>query len=129
MVFENSLYTKIYNYIMRPDSEYERLAPCNAFVKVIPATAVEISVIAAIVLEDNYTLEMVQKEFVSNLKGYLKTEDAHENVRYAEVGAVLINTKGIKDYTELLLNEGTKNVPIEVGCVPTVEENSVVLSE
>lgn len=115
---------------MRPDSEYERLAPCNAFVKVIPATAVEeISVIATIVLEDNYTLEMVQKEFVSNLKDYLKTEDAHETVRYAEIGAVLINTEGVKDYTELLLNEGTKNIPIEVGCVPTVEENSVVLSE
>lgn len=118
---------EVYNHIMRPDSYYERLAPCNAYLKVIPATAIEISVIVTILLEDDYTLEMVKKEFISNLKEYLKTEEAHENVRYAEVGAVLINTEGVKDYTELLLNQGMKNVAIEIGCVPTVEENSVVL--
>lgn len=120
---------EVYNYIMRPDSYYERLAPCNAYLKVIPAKAIFISVSATVVLEDNYTLEMVSKNFLDNLKEYLKTEEAHETVKYTEIGAILINTNGVKDYTELLLNEGTKNILIEVGCVPTIKENSVVLSE
>lgn len=119
----------VFNHIMRPDSPYNRLAPVNALLNVISAKSLNIKINSKVILEDGYTLEMIKPLFLENLKRYLKTDDAHKVVRYSEVGSVLVNINGIKDYENLKLNDGIANVRVDVGYVPLTDDNSVVLIE
>lgn len=113
------------NHIMRYDSWYERLAPINAFLNIVPAEPVTICVSAVVELEEGYDTEQVREIFLKNLKEYLKTEEAHTEVKYAEVGAVLINTEGVWDYRQLKLNEGVENIAIPEYCVAVAENEDV----
>lgn len=113
------------NHIMRYDSWYERLAPINAYLRVIPAEPITINVSATIELEHGYDEEQVKQTFLQNLREYLKTEDAHTEVKYAEVGAVLINTLGVWDYAQLKINEGVENIEIAEYCVAVADEESI----
>ena len=117
---------EVENHIMRYDDWYQRLAPINAFLKVIPAEPIKIKVSAILELEYSYDKEEVRKDFLQNLQSYLKTEEAHTEIKYAEVGAVLINTKGVWDYRELKLNEGIKNIEISERCVAVAEDGDVI---
>lgn len=125
----NDICNNVYNHIMRPDSLYERLAPVNALLNVISAKELIININAKVILEDNYTLEMIKPLFLENLKQYLKTDDAHNVVRYSEIGAALVNTEGVADYESLKLNDDIVNVKVDVGYVPLADEVSVVLIE
>ena len=117
---------EVENHIMRYDDWYQRLAPINAFLKVIPAEPVTIKVSAIVELEYGYDKEQVKKDFLQNLQAYLKTEEAHTEIKYAEVGATLINTKGVWDYRELKLNEGMENIEISERCVAVAEDGDVI---
>ena len=74
-------------------------------------------------LEYGYDIETVKKDFLVNLKHYLKTEK--EEVKYAEIGATLINTKGVWDYRELRVNEDIENIVITEYCVAVSEQKDV----
>ena len=100
---------EVENHIMRYDNWYERLAPIKAYLSVE--------------LEYGYDIETVKKDFLVNLKHYLKTEK--EEVKYAEIGATLINTKGVWDYRELRVNEDIENIVITEYCVAVSEQKDV----
>ena len=53
----------------------------------------------------------------------MKTEK--EEVKYAEIGATLINTKGVWDYRELRVNESIENIMITEYCVAVAEQKDV----
>ena len=61
----------------------------------VAAEPVTICVSAVVELEEGYDTEHVKEMFLKNLKEYLKTEEAQTEVKYAEVGAVLIHKEDI----------------------------------
>lgn len=127
MPSQQSVCKEVENHIMRYDSWYERLAPINAYLRVIPAEPIPIQVSAVVELEQGYDIEQVKQTFLQHLKEYLKTEYAHTEVKYAEVGAVLINTEGVWDYQELKVNDGVVNIDIAEYCVAVADKNSIHL--
>lgn len=117
----------VYCYIMRPDSLYERLAPCNALLKVIPANALKISIETVVELENGYTLEMIETAFTADILEYFKSGRVREEIKYTEIGSILIQTEGVFDYTNLKINGDTVNISINTGDVAVLE--NVVLLE
>ncbi len=115
----------VYNHIMRPDSPYERLAPINAVLNVISAKPVNIFVKANIILEDGYTADMVKGLFFESLKNYILSDGAKNEIKYAEIGAALINTQGIADYKNLTLNGAEDNIIIGSEYVAVVSEEGI----
>ena len=120
-----SICQQIYDHIMKPDDISARLAPINAYLKVMPPEIVEITVVASVVLSSGYGLEGVKETFVKQAKQYLKT--VKDKVIYTEIGATLVNTEGVLDYHSLLVNGGTDNIPIELYALPAVNSENVVL--
>lgn len=117
----------VYNHIMSPDSPYERLAPVNALIDVISVLAMNIDISAEVVLEEEYTIDMVKPVFIENLKNSFSDDTELTEVKYAEIGAVLINTDGVSDYKNLLVNNGVLNIPVKIEYVPVISEDRVTL--
>lgn len=117
----------VYNHIMSPDSPYERLAPVNALIDVISVLAMNIDISAEVVLEEEYTIDMVKPVFIENLKNSFSGDIELTEVKYAEIGAVLINTDGVSDYKNLLVNNGVLNIPVKIEYVPVISEDRVTL--
>lgn len=113
------------SHIMRPDSPYERLAPVNAFLKVIPANSIKMKISAVIEIEEGYSLEVIKSSFTSSVSSYFM--QVSDELKYTEIGALLIGTEGVYDYANLKINDGVDNIPISLGDVPIVD--SVVLEE
>lgn len=118
---------EVYNHIMRPDFPYERLAPVNALIDVISVLAMNIEISAEVVLEDEYTIDIVKPVFIKNLKDYFAGDSLLTEVKYAEIGAILINTDGVSDYKNLLVNGGVSNISVRTEYVPVVSEDKVIL--
>lgn len=114
------------NYIMRPDMPYERLAPINAKLLVVAADALKITVSVKVKLMDGFDLEQVRKAFYKNLTLYLLQNKDIEEIKYTAIGALLLQTDGITDYTDMILNEGIGNVAVNENYTPVVEDVGVV---
>lgn len=116
---------------MRPDSPSERPAPINALLKVTPPILKRISVAADVTLESGYSIEGVIDTFVKNIREYLKSEDARWEVKYTEIGGLLIQTEGIADYDyqSLSLNGSKLNVAVGQNELPSIESAQVVLTQ
>lgn len=123
----SDLVQAVYDHIMRPDSPLDRLAPINALINVMPPVSVPISITATVVLDGTQTIDAVNAAFVAALLAYYPSSITQGTVKYAEVGALLIGTSGVSDYSDLQVNGATANIPITSEESPTTE--SVVLSE
>lgn len=103
---------EVYNYIMATGPEdLKRLAPVNAYLKVIPPNTIPIHIKAIIELE-NSTIEAVQQAFFVSIKNYFKDAIQEGEIRYTRVGSILSETVGVHDYENLLINSDTLNIPI-----------------
>jgi uncharacterized phage protein gp47/JayE len=68
-----------------------------------------------------YTNEQIQTAIEYNLTEYLKEIAFVENyVSYAKIGSLILQTDGIVDYTDLLVNGGTVNINIDITEVATL---------
>ena len=105
------------NYICPTAEVGEGKAPIGAIVTVVAATAVNINVSATMVLTGSKTLVEVTAAFEASLAGYLASIAfaSDPTVRYVKIGALLLDTEGVLDYTNLLVNGGTGNVTINTG--------------
>ncbi len=120
----NELCINVYNHIMRPDSPENRLAPVNALLSVTPPEPVNINITANITaISDINTITDSYKQL---LHEYYQTAIMDGEVRYTQVGALLLEVNGVTDYSNLLLNGGTANIPIAKTQSPVTE--SVVLT-
>lgn len=130
------LCNSVYNYIMRPDSEYERLAPVNAYLQVIPPTTTAIVVQATIELVEGYSIEAVQADFARLLALYLQEAMDEGEVKYSRIWSVLSECEGVNDHTGLLvgLKDGeavelsTANIPITSSQLPDINEEDLLLT-
>ncbi|MFD3271528.1 baseplate J/gp47 family protein [Paenibacillus dendritiformis] len=88
-------------------------APIGAFTTVTSAEGVNINVSVIIVLADGFTLQQAQESIISNLTHYLKEIAFVESiVSYAKIGAAILDSAGVTDYTNLLVNGGTMSVDV-----------------
>ncbi|MGG1555008.1 baseplate J/gp47 family protein [Paenibacillus ferrarius] len=90
-------------------------APIGASVTVVAATSVEINITGTISLDGSRTLSQVQIDFESALTEYLAdiAFSSDPSVKYARVGAMLLNVAGVVDYSSLLLNGASGNASID----------------
>lgn len=102
----------------------ETVRPIGATVTVESATGLEIDVTATVTLATGAVLADVQAVFEEALTAYLQQIAFKQNyVSYAQVGSLLLDTPGVLDYSNLMLNNGTGNVSIgdaEVAVLGTV---------
>ncbi len=97
----------------------EGKAPIGAAVTVEAATTVNVDVTATVVLTGVRTLAEVQGLFEAALADYLESIafSSDPTARYVRIGSMLLDTEGVQDYSNLLVNGGTGNVAIADGQV------------
>jgi len=105
----------------------EGKAPIGAFCTVVSAVNKSIDVSFTIVRDNKYTHEQVKTNTSNNITEYLKTIAFKENlVSYARIGAAILASEGVLDYSNLNINLGTANISInnnEVAILGTVVIN------
>ncbi len=109
----------VQNYISPSPETGEGKAPVGATVTVVTATVVNINISATVTLDGTKTLQEVQVAFETSLADYLAeiAFSADPTVRYSRTGSILLDTAGVQDYSDLLVNGGTGNVTISSGQV------------
>lgn len=127
----------VYDHIMRPDDPSQRLASVCDLLTVSPATTVKVTVSAEVELDGTIQLNDVKEEFRLRLEDYYHNQVCDETipdrgeVRYAHVGAVLLECAGVVDYdhSSLQVNGGTDNIPISTGQIPVTTTADITLTE
>lgn len=105
----------------------EEVRPIGAAVTVISATSLAIDVSATLTLDPAYTLAQVQPAIEAAITNYLKEIAFKQDyVSYAKIGSLILDTPGVLDYANLLVNGGTGNVSVgteQVAVLGTVTLN------
>ena len=115
-----TLCTNVYNYIMRPDSPYDRLAPINALLSVIPPIPVDLDIAGVLELRDT-SLDDVKTAFISAMQAYYPTAISDGEIRYQKVANILGDVDGVYDFTGLTINGATDNIPLEAYQSPIIQ--------
>lgn len=104
---DSILINNVANYI-------EDNRPIGANVTVVSATEKPININVTLVIDSkNYVLENIKTDIERNIVEYLKKIAFVSNyVSYAQIGNIILNTEGVIDYSNLLLNNGTANITI-----------------
>lgn len=106
----------------------EGQAPIGAFCTVVSAINKDINISVKVTKDENYTVEQIKINIENNIKEYLKSIAFKDDiVSYAKIGALILESVGVLDYTDLKLNGAMKNVALSDGEVAVLKE--VVLSE
>lgn len=121
MDVDESLEEKVYKHI-------EEVRPIGVSVTVDSPEKVLIDISANIELDNTKSFEEVIVSFNEEAKKYLKeTVFTSNSISYAKVGSLLFSTPGVKDYTNLLINQNSSNITLLDDEIPSL--NDVVLSE
>lgn len=116
--------------------DIKRLMPIGARLTVIAPEGLTINIAAQIQLEDSAEIETVKERFRKNLAGYwlsvgqeaIDDQVSHLGyVRWVQVGAILAKTPGVIDYTNLTVNGGAANVPVEHVQYPVTGEVDLIV--
>ncbi|TEB09295.1 baseplate J/gp47 family protein [Pelotomaculum propionicicum] len=97
----------------------EGKAPIGATVTCVAAPAVSIDIAATVVLDGSKTLVEVQAAFAAAVVEHLKTiaYSKDTTVRYSRMESLLLDTQGVTDYSNVLVNGGAANIVIPAGSV------------
>lgn len=99
----------------------ETVRPIGASVTVDSPETKEIHISADILLDGTRMKSEILDNFRTKLKNHLKSLIFTEyRVSYARVGSILLNTEGVKDYDNLLLNQTLSNVSIGQKEIPVL---------
>lgn len=91
----------------------EGQAPIGAFCTVVSASGLSINISFTATKDPGYSDEQRQESVVQNLSKYLsEIAFVEDQVSYAKVGALILSSTGILDYTNLLMNNGTANISV-----------------
>ncbi|WP_407310907.1 baseplate J/gp47 family protein [Desulfosporosinus sp. SB140] len=100
-------------------------APFGAFTTVEGATGSIINISFAAVKDTNYTDDQRLTNVQNSTKSYLQSIAFKESaISYAKIGAAILASAGILDYTGLTVNGGTANIPLSY--TPTLTETPVL---
>ncbi|SFB62550.1 Uncharacterized phage protein gp47/JayE [Cohnella sp. OV330] len=102
-------------------------APIGAFATVVSAAGLAINVTATIHLTPGYSVTQAKTAITSSLTALLKNIAFVENiVSVARIGAAILTSEGVADYSGLTVNGGTANIAIssnQVAVLGTVTVN------
>ena len=88
-------------------------APIGAFCTVATATQKTINIKVKIVLDGSILESQIKEDLKKNIEDYFSDiAFVTDYVSFAKIGALILETKGIQDYSSLLVNEATDNVQI-----------------
>lgn len=91
----------------------EGKAPIGAVCTVASAAEKAINVSFSATLEQGYTHETVIQNATENISEFLKSiAFSLDYVSYTKIGSIILDTTGIKDYTNLTINDGISNIDI-----------------
>jgi uncharacterized phage protein gp47/JayE len=91
----------------------ESSKPIGATVSVISANTLDINIEVDVDLAEDYTLAEVESNISERIINYLQSIAFSETyASYAIIGSNILNSEGVIDYTNLLVNGGTSNVSI-----------------
>lgn len=127
MPANDTILKAVYDHIISPDNRDYRLAPIGAILTVTTAEAVGLTFSATIQLEEDAVIDDVVKAYRTNLLAYFEEAKAESCIRYTRVCSVLSETKGVLDYSNMLLNGATANIAITADDYPTIA--TVALTE
>lgn len=122
-----TLCTSVYNHIMSPNDESQRLAPCGAKLSVIPPTTTTITVSATVTLTSG-TTEGVTSELVTQLRNYFSECVNDGEIRYNKVANILGDIEGVYDFSSLKLNNGQSNISLSSGTYPAIDASNITLT-
>ena len=118
---------QVYNYIMSPNDDNARLAPCGANLLVIPPTTVAINVSAKIKLSTG-SITSVTNAFITKAKEYFNEALQDKEILYQRIGNALGDTLGVYDFRDLLVNDSTSNIPLGDGVHPTIDASNITFT-
>lgn len=97
-------------------------SPVGAAVYVEPAKAIQINISAALTIMAGYDPATVKATAETACDNYLKGiafkdvntpgKETENDVKYARIANAILDTEGVEDYQNLLVNGGTANIPI-----------------
>lgn len=121
----------VYDHIMRPDDESQRLAGVNDLLIITPATALPITVSATIITDGTATIESITEELRLRLAAYYAGPDGTKTIRYSHIGSEVIACAGVVDYVRdtFTINGAADNIPVAVGEIPVTESADITLTE
>lgn len=118
---------KVYNFIMSPDDEMLRLAPCGASLKVTPPETMQITISGRVELKYG-TVESVTAEFAKRLVAYFKEAINDKEILYQRVCGILGSIEGVYDYSGIYVNGGMANIPLTSGTFPKISIQQITLT-
>lgn len=110
----------VYDYIMRPDSESDRLAPPNAVLEITAPETVVVNISAVVYLREA-EIGDVQNDLKAALQSYLLNVSSNDSaVRISAINSIIGSVSGIYDYDSVQINGVSKNVDLESGQMPVL---------
>lgn len=120
----------VYNFIMGvKEDQSDRQVNVNAALVVKAPEGVTISVSAKVYTDGSTSLSEVKAYFLENLNAYLLSASDNGTIRYSEVCKLLLNTPGVYDYENVLVNGGTINIPVDKDELAVATASSITLTE
>ena len=104
--------------IERCQQHIDEEKPIGPTITVVTPLPIEISISAVMKLEDGYTLDNVKESFLESINTYFR--DIRGEIIYTKVMGILINTTGVHDLSNLLINGSTDNITINEDKIPSV---------
>lgn len=102
---------RVYEHIMATNNPIERLAPIGAKLTVVAPTTIPIVYSAEIKLfASDIEMEYVINQFKENLKKYYEIAREENIIKYTKICAVLSNTVGVSDFSQLSINGQQENI-------------------
>lgn len=101
------------------------LAPIGAKVTVATLKRKVIYLSFSVELQDGYELAEVITNIKHSISQYFNLASKDGLIRYSRIGAMIIESVGVKDYDNLLVNNSSENILLEVGEVGTIGEMEV----
>lgn len=124
---DEELCQKVYNHIMSPANEDDRLAPCGAYLSVIPPETLVIDIVANIELTSG-TIGSVKEAYAEKLNDYFRNGIKNNEILYQKICNILSNIDGVYDYSELTLEGSKENILISDGTFPIISAENINLT-
>ena len=124
----NELCESVYDHIMKPNNDLERLAPVNAILKVVPPETINIQISAVVELRSG-NIDDISTEFLASMKEYFASSVSDKEIRYTYVCGLLGKMPGVYDYKDVYINGDQNNIPLDTDVMPVIELSSITLTE
>ena len=98
------------------------LAPIGALVTVDSVERMTVHLSFSLELEDGADIEEILASIKQAVAAYFSEVSIGGLIRYARIGSFIIETQGVKDYDNLLLNGLAENIQLESGEIAVVGE-------